>query len=163
MKRTALAMTVAFALAACTSVPDMAASDHPEARSYDASRDAGADVDAALGRALDSGKHALIVMGANWCHDSRALAGWLETPRFADLIDAEYELVFVNVGMPQTEDGHNLDIAHRFGLETLPGTPTLLVLTPFGTLVNADSATGWRNAASRSEDEIYAELVALAQ
>ena len=111
---------------------------------------------------MASGKHVLLVMGANWCHDSRALAGWLETPRFQQLVDAEYELVYVNIGMPQTGDGHNLEIARRFGLEELPGTPNLLVLTPLGTLVNADTATTWRNAASRSEDEIYAELVRLA-
>jgi thiol-disulfide isomerase/thioredoxin len=105
----------------------------------------------------------LLVMGANWCHDSRALAGWLETPRFAALVAERYELVFVNVGMPQTGDGHNLDIAKRFGLADFPGTPALLVLTPEGALVNADTATSWRNAATRSEDAIYAELAALAE
>ena len=153
----------ALALTACSTVPDTpAAHDYPEARSYDVSPDASADVDAALERAMTSGKHVLLVMGANWCHDSRALAGWLETPRFQQLVDAEYELVYVNIGMPQTGDGHNLEIARRFGLEELPGTPNLLVLTPLGTLVNADTATTWRNAASRSEDEIYAELVRLA-
>lgn len=104
----------------------------------------------------------MLVMGANWCHDSRALAGLLETPRFAELIAREYELVFVNVGMPQTGDGHNLDIAARFGLEELPGTPNVLILSPFGTLLNAETATSWRNAASRSEDAIYEELAALA-
>ena len=138
------------------------AAHHPEARSYDATRDASADVDAALAQATQSGKHVLLVMGANWCHDSRALAGWLETPRFAELVAREYELVFVNVGMPQTGDGHNLDIARRFGLDELPGTPNLLVVAPDGSLANADSATSWRNAASRSEDEIFEELVALA-
>lgn len=149
-------------LAACATVPEHSAPDHPEARSYDVSEDASADVDAALERAMGSGKHVLLVMGANWCHDSRALAGWLETPRFKALVEAEYELVFVNIGMPQTGDGHNLDIAKRFGLDELPGTPNVLVLTPFGTLLNAETATSWRNAASRSEDEIYDELARLA-
>ena len=120
-----------------------------------------AQVDAALARAGQRETRVLLVMGANWCHDSRALAGWLETQRFAELVEANYELVFVNVGMPQTGDGHNLDIAQRFGLETLPGTPNLLVIDADGHLLNADSATSWRNAASRSEDVIYAELSAL--
>lgn len=120
-----------------------------------------AQVDAALARAGQRDTRVLLVMGANWCHDSRALAGWLETQRFAELVEANYELVFVNVGMPQTGDGHNLDIAQRFGLATLPGTPNLLVIDADGNLLNADSATSWRNAASRSEDVIYAELSAL--
>ena len=140
------------------------AHDYPEARSYAVSDDAMADVDAALARASDKGKRALLVMGANWCHDSRALAGWLGTERFAGLIEQRYELVFVNVGTPQSEgDGHNLHIAHRFGLAELPGTPNLLVVTPEGQLVNAGTATSWRNAASREEDAIYAELAALAE
>jgi len=121
-----------------------------------------ADVDAALSRAAASGKRVLLVMGANWCHDSRALAGWLESPRIAELVAARYELVFVNIGMPQTGDGHNLGVARRFGLAQLPGTPNLLVLTADGTLVNAKTATTWRNAASRSEEAIAGELERLA-
>ncbi|BDI61996.1 thioredoxin family protein [Qipengyuania nanhaisediminis] len=138
------------------------AHDYPEAESYAASEDAMGDVDAALARAAAADMRVLLVMGANWCHDSRALAGWLGTDRFARLIDAHYELVFINVGMPQSGDGHNLDIARRFGLDDLPGTPNLLVLTGDGTLVNPDTATSWRNAASREEDAIFEELEMLA-
>ena len=163
MMRHGFAIAAALILGACRTVPEPAPLAHPEARSFDVSRDAMADVDAALERAAKGGKRVLLVMGANWCHDSRALAGWLETPRFQALVEAEYELVFVNVGLPQTGDGHNLGIAHRFGLEEPEGTPNVLVLTPSGTLVNADTATTWRNSASRSEAEIYNELASLAQ
>jgi thiol-disulfide isomerase/thioredoxin len=164
--RALFAASLALMLAACANAPapkTAAAPAHPEARSYAVTPDAAADVDAALARAAANGKRVLLVMGANWCHDSRALAGWLGTPRFAALVAERYELVFVNVGMPQTSDGHNLDIARRFGLADVPGTPALLVLTPEGTLVNADTAASWRNAASRSEDAIFAELTALAE
>jgi hypothetical protein len=121
------------------------------------------DVDAALARAGANGKRVLLVLGANWCHDSRALAGWLETPRFAALTAERYEVVFVNVGMPQTGDGHNLDVARRFGLAEVPGTPALLVLTAEGSAVNLDTAASWRNAGTRSEDAILAELTVLAE
>ncbi|MEM6584140.1 MAG: thioredoxin family protein [Pseudomonadota bacterium] len=136
---------------------------HPEARSYIVSETPDADVDEALQRADENGTRVLLVMGANWCHDSRALAGWLGTDRFKALIEREFELVYVNVGRPQSGDGHNLSIAKRFGLEDLPGTPNLLVVTPQGDLVNPDTATSWRNAASREEDAIYSELEQLAQ
>jgi len=136
--------------------------DYPEARSYAVSEDAMADVDAALAKALESDTRVLLVMGANWCHDSRALAGWLATERFARLVEDRYELVFVNVGMPQQGDGHNLAIAKRFGLAELPGTPNVLVLTADGELVNGETATTWRDAASREEGAIFEELVALA-
>ena len=156
----------ALMLAGCATVAKTVASaahDYPEARSYAVSDDAMGDVDAALARAAASDKRVLLVMGANWCHDSRALAGWLESERIGALVQEKYELVYVNVGMPQQGDGHNLGIARRFGLDDLPGTPNLLVLTAEGELVNADTATTWRNAASRSEDAIYEELAKLAE
>ena len=162
MIRAAIAAMLALALVSCASVPKTAATPHPEARAYAAEADAAAEVDAALARAAVSGKRVLLVLGANWCHDSRALAGWLETPRFAALVAERYELVFVDVGMPQTGEGRNLEIARRFGLEEMKNTPALLVLTPDGRALNADTSRDWRNAASRSEDAIHAELTALA-
>ena len=44
----------------------------------------------------------------------------------------------------------------------ITGTPALLVLTADGKAVNLDTAASWRNAASRAEDAIFAELAALA-
>lgn len=167
MIRALLAMGLALTLGACATTPDTAPAPvraaHPEARPFSAAADARAEVDAALARAGASEKRVLLVLGANWCHDSTALAGWLETPQFAALIAAHYELVFVDVGVPQTGEGVNLGIAQRFGLAELTGTPALLVLTADGRAVNLDTAASWRNAASRSEDAIHAELAALAQ
>lgn len=160
-----MAVALALALAGCVgaSEPAVAAPAHPEAKSYAVTPDAMADVDAALVRAAANGKRVLVVLGANWCHDSLALAGWLETPRFATLVAERYELVFVNVGMPQTGDGHNLAVVQRFGLAEMKGTPALLVLTADGRALNLDTAATWRDAASRSEDAIHSELAALAE
>lgn len=162
MIRAAIAASLALASGACATTAPVVKAHGPQAMRYDAAANAGGEVDAALARAKGNGKRVLLVLGANWCHDSTALAGWLETPRFAALVAERYELVFVNVGMPQTGDGHNLDVPRRFGLAELPGTPALLVLTAEGKPVNLDTAASWRNAASRSEEAIYAELAALA-
>lgn len=165
--RHALIAALALALAGCaTTKAEPTAEAHPvtypEATSYAVTANPMDDVDAALALAAEHDTRLLMVMGANWCHDSRALAGWLGTERFKSLIDEHFELIFVNIGLPQTGDGHNFDIARRFGLNELPGTPNLLVVTPEGLLVNSDTATTWRDAASRSEDAIYEELVRLA-
>lgn len=132
-----------------------AGDEHPEARPYDEARPALADVAWALARAAVTRKRVILVMGANWCHDSRGLAGWFEMPRFADMLDRRYELVFVDVGHPQEGEGRNIDIAQRFGIEEIVGTPTVLVLSPEGALLNPETAPSWRNAASRTEDEIF--------
>ncbi len=164
--RGAVVTFIALALAGCATSTSHSATevhhDYPEARSYDVTPDPMAEIDAALARAADEDTRVLLVMGANWCHDSRALAGWLATDRFQALIEGHYELVFINIGMPQTGDAHNLEIAQRFGVEEFGGTPNVLVVTPEGLLVNPETATKWRNAASRSEDAIYAELDELA-
>ena len=149
-------------LAAGVALPPGAVAAQPEAKPFVAAADAMGEVDASLARAGASGKRVLLVMGGNWCHDSRALAGWLATPRFAALVADKYDLVFVDVGMPQVGEGRNLAVAQRFGLTELAGTPALLVLTPDGQPVNADTAFSWRNAAYRSEEAIFAELTALA-
>ena len=162
MKQAILIISAALSLTACASTPAPAVAPKPEARSYHVSANASADVDAALAQARQSGKRVLLVMGANWCSDSRALAGWLATDRFAELIERKYELVFVNIGMPRSGDGHNLGIAPRFGLQELPGLPNVLVLTGNGVLVNPTTATTWRNAESRTGDAIYDELATLA-
>ena len=136
--------------------------EYPEARLYDATDNAMADVDAALDRAAETATRVLIAFGANWCHDSRAFAGWTQSERIGALIEERYELVFVNVGMPQSDDGHNQHILKRFGIENQEGTPLVLALTAQGEVLNADTAQSWRNTASRSEDEIFDELAILA-
>lgn len=166
MIRTGIAASLALALglSACAAPPATvvaSAPAQPEARAYKVTKDPMGEVDAALARAAARGTRVLLVLGANWCHDSTALAGWLETPRFAALVAERYELVFVNVGIPQAGDGHNLDVAQRFGLAEMRNTPALLVITADGKPVNLDTAASWRNAASRGEEAIYAELVAL--
>jgi thiol-disulfide isomerase/thioredoxin len=133
-----------------------AAGGHPEASPFDASADAKAVVDATLAQAKAANQNAIVVMGANWCHDSRALAGWFATPRFSEMLGGRYQIVYIDVGTPQIGKGRNLDIAKRFGIKKIKGTPTLLLLSPEGKLLNSrKDAASWRNAASRSEDAIY--------
>ncbi len=131
-------------------------STHPEAKLYDASRDARADVSSALTRAKASNKRVILVMGANWCHDSKALAGWFESARFKEMLTPHYELVYVDVGKPQRSEGRNIEIARDLGIKKIKGTPTVLILSADGKLLNKKDAPTWRNAASRSEDEIFA-------
>lgn len=118
---------------------------------YDAARDATADVETALDLSAENETLGLIVMGANWCHDSRALAGHFAEGRLATLIEEKYELVYVDVG----QKNRNIDIAKSFGLANIVGTPTIIVTASDGSVLNLDTAPSWRNAASRSEADIY--------
>jgi thiol-disulfide isomerase/thioredoxin len=155
---------LALLLAAANPVPppplsreeSAARAEHPQGLAYFADRDAQADVDQALQRAGGNGKMVLLVMGANWCHDSIGLAGWFDTPRFAAMLGERYEIVYVDVGVPQTGHGRNLDIAKRFGIKKLRNTPLVMLLSAKGKLLNSKKdAISWRNAGSRSEADIY--------
>jgi len=117
-----------------------------------ATDNAKADLDAALEAALASGKKPLLVMGANWCHDSRALAAHFETRRFAQLIESRYQPVYIDVG----QKDRNVDIAQRYGYKTIEGTPTVIILSNSGEVLNKKTAPTWRNAASRNADDVYA-------
>ncbi|WOE76193.1 thioredoxin family protein [Alterisphingorhabdus coralli] len=126
-------------------------------RPYDETRYALADVEAALFRARARRVNTIIVMGANWCHDSRGLATHLSSKRFAPMIAQKYELVYVDIGSPQAGAGRNLDLAERFGVTGISGTPNVLIVSPNGMLLNSPKdAKSWRNADSRDADDIYA-------
>jgi len=141
-----------------------AAEDHAaqraaaEPRPFDAEADAMRDVEAALAAARASGKNVLLVLGANWCHDSRGLAAKFRTPALAAIVEDGFHLVWVDVG----QRDRNLDVAARFGVEKLIGTPTILVLSPDGALLNADSVHEWTTADSRPVEAAIRYFGALA-
>jgi Thioredoxin-like len=147
---------IAGAPSAITGATPSTTTKHAEAKLYDASRDARADVSAALARAKAANKRVILVMGANWCHDSKALAGWFGTARFKAMLTPLYEIVYVDVGKPQRREGRNIEIAQGFGIKKIKGTPTVLILSADGILLNKKDAPTWRNAASRSEDATFA-------
>jgi len=123
----------------------LGADTDPDGRLFQPSVDPLADVQQALGRADDGNRLALVVLGANWCHDSRALAARLHRPPLAELIQQHYELVFVDVGF--LDKGR--DVLQRFGVAHFYATPTVLIIDPStGALVDDEERHIWSNAYS---------------
>jgi thiol-disulfide isomerase/thioredoxin len=119
-----------------------AAETDQDGRLFQPSTDPLADVQQALDRAEKSDRLALVVLGANWCHDSRALAR-LYRPPLAELIQQHYELVFVDVGY--YEKGR--DVLQQFGVAHFYATPTVLIIDPSNrALVNDEDRHMWGNA-----------------
>ncbi len=115
-------------------------------------------IDAALDAAKASGQRVLLVMGTGGCHDSAWLANLIATDRFAP-VRARYQIVYADIGMPHIRGwGRNPEVAKRFGFK-IKGTPTVAILDADGQVLNRKAAPKWRNAASRSDDEIYNELM----
>ena len=123
----------------------LGADTDPDGRLFQPSVDPLADVQQALGRADDGDRLALVVLGANWCHDSRALAARLHRPPLAELIQQRYELVFVDVGF--LDKGR--DVLQQFGVAHFYATPTVLIIDPStGALVDDEERHIWSNAYS---------------
>lgn len=122
-----------------------------EPRPYDAEADAEVDINHTLVAAKEEGKLGLLVFGANWCHDSRALAAHFEKPRFETLLRSHYKMTYIDVG----QKNRNIDLARKFGVDDIVGTPTVFITNSQGEVLNLETAPTWRNAASRVEDDIF--------
>ena len=144
-----LTIALALTLSACAATPPA----HPEASPFANVSVPMTNVDAALTRAAAADKRVILIFGSNACHDSRGLAGWFDTARFQAMLQPRYEIVWVDVGF--AKDG-SPEIARRFGLEPISGTPTVLIVGPDGTPLNLADAPSWRNAWTRDADDIYA-------
>ena len=107
------------------------------------SEDSMADLKAGFETAQKNNKLALVVMGANWCHDSRALAARLYKEPLSTVIKAHYEIIFIDVGY--LEKGK--DIITSLGIPVYYATPTVLIVDPASRQVlNADNRNQWGNA-----------------
>ncbi len=124
---------------------------------FDPDADALKAIDAALAAAKISGKPVLLVMGTNGCHDSAWLANLIATTRFAPVRD-RYEIVFADIGVPHAGLIRHPEVPKRFHF-CIKGTPTVVILDAGGYVLNRKAAPKWRNAASRSDDDIYWELM----
>jgi len=122
---------------------------------YPEDADARAVIDAALAQARDEGKQALIVFGADWCHDSVGLAAkFEEEARLSALIADLYVLVRVDVGQRH----RNQDQLQRFGVSESFGTPTLVISDGAGVLQNGLTAHDWRTADSAALSDVAVYL-----
>ena len=122
---------------------------------YPQDADGKAAIKAALAEARTTGKLAVIVFGADWCHDSRTLAGVLTSDAFKTEFGARFVVSFIDVGVPQAGQGRNLDLVKHYGVKKMKGTPALFVVSPKGQRLNStDDAVSWKNADSRGEAAI---------
>ncbi|WP_299771290.1 thioredoxin family protein [uncultured Pseudoteredinibacter sp.] len=105
------------------------------------------EIDAKLALAKRENKKLLLVLGAQWCHDTQGLLKNFNKPELKKTLQDHYEVVFVDVAYLNK----GFDVAKRFGLPIYYGTPTVMVVDPdTETLINRPSMTQWLSADSVS-------------
>jgi thiol-disulfide isomerase/thioredoxin len=143
------------------SMPDVSASENTTGDSqaltdeesgelYRPSGNALADLGDVIDMARRNDKLVLVVMGANWCHDSRALAARLYEEPLLSLVREHYETIFIDVGY--LDKGK--DVINSLGLPVYYATPTVLIVDPqSGKLVNTDNRHLWADAYNVSMED----------
>jgi protein disulfide-isomerase len=118
---------------------------------YDETADAPAQVQQALTAAQKAHKPVLLVFGANWCPDCRALDTALHQGRNADLIQREFEVVKIDVG----NFDRNLDLAKQYGNPIKKGIPAAVIVSPSNQVLYATKAGELANARRMGEGDVY--------
>ena len=136
-----LALVLAFALTLAHAAP----------LPYDEKADAKADLQRALSAAKSSSMPVLVIFGANWCPDCRALDQALSTGKNAELVAREFKVVKVDVG----NFDRNLDLAARYGNPIKKGIPAAVVLSPEDQVLYATRLGELADARHMSDTGIY--------
>jgi protein disulfide-isomerase len=129
----------------------LAVTVHAAPMPYDEAADAKADVKQALSDAKKSQTPVLLIFGANWCKDCRALDQALSTGRNAELVKREFRVVKVDVG----NFNKNLDLAEAYGNPIKKGIPAAVVLSPDNKVLYATRLGELADARNMSETGIY--------
>ncbi|RYE53549.1 MAG: thioredoxin family protein [Rhizobiaceae bacterium] len=140
MRRIALLLLAAFSVGALAATLP-----------YDPSANAKQDVAKAFAAAKSRHVPVLIVFGANWCEDCRALDGALRKERAASLMTGSFQVVKVDVG----EFDRNLDVNATYGDPIKGGIPAAVLVAPEGKLLYSTKAGELANARTMSESSIY--------
>ena len=106
------------------------AADQPP---YDEAADAHQQVASAIAAASKARKNVVLVFGANWCPDCRALDAQMHKGDLAALIATKYKVVKVDIG----RHDKNEDVAEKYHVPLKCGIPALAVLDHRGKLLYA--------------------------
>ena len=154
-------ISACLALAAAPAAHAAEANAAPAAGELKPVYDEGVDARAALNQALAAAqaqhKNVLVVFGANWCPDCRALDHKMSAGSLATLVDKRFVLLKVDVG----RFNRNTDLAAQMGVPLKKGIPAVAVLSPDGEVRSATGGGELADARSMGDDAVLKVLEGL--
>jgi thiol:disulfide interchange protein len=93
------------------------------------------EIHEALQRARTEHKRVILDFGGNWCGDCQVLHIYFHDPANKSLLEENFELVEVNIGRYDA----NTDIAEHYGIPLQRGVPALVILSPEGKVLLAQT------------------------
>ena len=140
MKRSIATLIVALGLAG-----------HAFGAAYDESADAKAEVQAALSAAKAGHQRVLLIFGANWCPDCRALDASLGSEKNAKLMAKAFRIVKIDVG----NFDKNQDLVALYGAPTKGGIPAAVIVSPDDKVLYSTKAGELADARQMDADGVY--------
>jgi len=128
------------------------AGKQPAASVYDEKADAHHDIAAAIATAGESKRNIVLIFGANWCPDCRALDAQIHKPELASIIEKGFVIVEIDLG----NEDKNLDLAEQYHVPIKRGIPALAVLNSRGNLLYAMDQGQFSDARNMSYESIKA-------
>ena len=110
-----------------------------------------ADVQQALIAAQPGKQPVLVIFGANWCEDCRALDTALKAPNNAEMMARQFVVVKVDVG----RFDRNLDTSAPYGNPIKAGIPAAVLLSPKQDILYATRAGELADARRMSETGVH--------
>ncbi|MGQ5523639.1 thioredoxin family protein [Chitinimonas sp. PSY-7] len=122
-----------------------------DALPYDETANAKEEVKQALIKAHSTQTPVLLVFGANWCEDCRALDRALKNDKNAALMAKSFNVVKIDVG----RFDKNTDLDTVYGNPIKKGIPAVVVLAPDQRVLYATRAGELASARRMSADGVY--------
>ena len=116
---------------------------------YNETADARLDIKHAL--ASPSNNPVIVVFGANWCGDCKALDAAMKHGASAGLLARDFKIVKVNVG----RFDKNVDIAESYGVPLKKGIPAIAILSSNNKVIYVTKEGELANARKMGDDGIY--------
>jgi thioredoxin 1 len=123
------------------------AADHP----YNETADAKLDIKQALTQAATANIPVIVVFGANWCGDCRALDTAMKTGASAPLLSRDFKIVKVDVG----QFNKNVDIAKSYGVPLEKGIPAVVIISTNNEVLYATKSGELADARKMGDNAIY--------
>ncbi|PJZ46258.1 thioredoxin family protein [Leptospira brenneri] len=107
--------------------------------------------------AKDSNRKLIVVFGADWCPDCKALDGIFEEPEPKALLKENFILFKVDVG----RFDKNLSLNDKLGNPIQNGIPALVVLDPSGKILTSTKGGEFSNASKMTKEQVLEYLYRL--
>ena len=108
-------------------------------------------VEHTIAQAAENQQLVALVLGAQWCHDSRALAGYFDEPALASAL-TDIALLPIDVGYLENKQ----NLLSQFNYPAYFATPTLLLIDPqTRQVINRASLTAWQSAHNESAEALH--------